>query len=327
MLKYNIGAPSTEDTPATGIFKQLEELKAAGATQDEAIKALSEQLNVSIDELTSQISAVESGIQEQIIDVGEQISDVETSLTDQIQELVDAGATQDEAIQTLSDQLGISVEDLTSQITDVETGLTQEIDQIADIIGKPAGEVTDVDVDFVTDLIAQQEALTDPSTFELTPEMLLYDVTGDGKVDVADQTVLQNALQGQDVQFAQDSKFAPTGIFGTVADTQTDLTQQIIDSQTQIQNLITQQAEDEKQRRAMQAQRQQRMQNVQQLFGAMQPQTVEVKQSPIAQIGAPYDFQSIFRDAGQESFYRTPYRKGGQVTEINDTLLKLIGDS
>ena len=187
--------------------------------------------------------------------------------------------------------------------------------------------MTDVDVDFVTDLIAQQEALTDPSTFELTPEMLLYDVTGDGKVDVADQTVLQNALQGQDVQFAQDSKFAPTGIFGTVADTQTDLTQQIIDSQTQIQNLITQQAEDEKQRRAMQAQRQQRMQNVQQLFGAMQPQTVEVKQSPIAQIGAPYDFQSIFRDAGQESFYRTPYRKGGQVTEINDTLLKLIGDS
>ena len=327
VLKYNIGSPSTKDTPATGIFKQLEELKAAGATQDEAIKALSEQLNVSIDELTSQISAVESGIQEQIIDVGEQISDVEASLTDQIQELVDAGATQDEAIQTLSDQLGISVEDLTSQITDVETGLTQEIDQIADIIGKPAGEVTDVDVDFVTDLIAQQEALSDPSTFELTPEMLLYDVTGDGKVDAADQTVLQNALQGQDVQFAQDSKFAPTGIFGTVADTQTDLTQQIIDSQTQIQNLLTQQAEDEKQRRAMQAQRQQRMQNVQQLFGALQPQTVEVKQAPIAQIGAPYDFQSIFRDAGQESFYRTPYRKGGQVTEINDTLLKLIGDS
>jgi len=371
VLKYNIGAPSTEDTPATGIFKQLEELKAAGATQDEAIKALSDQLNISVEELTNQISTVEAGLQEQIFDVGEQISDVEdqltqteASLTQQIQQLVDAGATQDEAIQTLSDQLGVSVNDLTTQITgietklgqkitdvesdlleqitgvktditeqisDVETGITGEINQIADIIGKPAGEVTDVDVDFITDLIAQQEALTDPSTFELTPEMLQYDVTGDGKVDAADQAILQNALQGQDVEFAQDSKFAPTGIFGTIADAKADVTQnftqQVADAQSQIETMLTQQAEDEKQRRALQAQRQQRQQNVQQLYAALQPQAVDVKQSPLAQIGTPYDFQSIFRDAGQQSFYRTPYRKGGQVTEINDTLLKLIGDS
>ena len=367
VLKYNIGAPSTEDTPATGIFKQLEELKAAGATQDEAIKALSDQLNISVEELTNQISTVEAGLQEQIFDVGDQVSDVqdqltktEASLTQQIQQLVDAGATQDEAIQTLSEQLGVSVTDLTSQITgietklgqkitdvesdlleqitgvktditeqiaDVETGITGEIKQIADIIGKPAGEVTDVDVDFITDLIAQQEALADPSTFELTPEMLQYDVTGDGKVDAADQAILQNALQGQDVQFAQDSKFAPTGIFGTIADTKADVAQQVADSQSQIETLLTQQAEEEKQRRAMQAQRQQREQNVQQLYAALQPQAVDVKQSPVAQIGTPYDFQSIFRDAGQQSFYKTPYRKGGQVTKINDTLLKLIGDS
>ncbi|MDB4273864.1 hypothetical protein N9869_00930 [Algibacter sp.] len=374
VLKYNIGAPSTEDTPATGIFKQLEKLKASGATQDEAIQALSEQLNLSVEELTNQIEAVESGIQEQITDVGDQITDVgdkvsdletkltntEASLTQQIQQLVNAGATQDEAIQSLSDKLGVSVTDLTSQITgietklgqkitdvesdlleqitgvktditeqisDVETGLTDEITQIADIIGKPTGEVTDVDLDFVTDLIAQQTALADPSTFEFTTDMLQYDVTGDGKVDAADQALLQNAMQGQDVQFAQDSKFGPTGVFDTIADTKTDLTQQISNAQTDIETMFTQQAEEEKQRAALAAQRQQRDQNVQQLYSALQPQAVDVKQSPIAQIGNPYDFQSIFRDTGQESFYRTPYRKGGQVTEINDTLLKLIGDS
>jgi hypothetical protein len=66
---------------------------------------------------------------------------------------------------------------------------------------------------------------------------------------------------------------------------------------------------------------------VQQLYGAIQPQAVEVKESPLAQIGTPYDFKSIFRDAGQESFYQTPYQKGGQVLNINDKLLKLIGDS
>ena len=157
--------------------------------------------------------------------------------------------------------------------------------------------------------------------------MLQYDVTGDGKVDAADQALLQNAMQGQDVQLAQDSKFGPTGVFDTIADTKTDLTQQISDTQTDIETMFTQQAEEEKQRAALAAQRQQRDQNVQQLYSALQPQAVDVKQSPVAQIGNPYDFQSIFRDTGQESFYRTPYRKGGQVTEINDTLLKLIGDS
>ena len=116
-------------------------------------------------------------------------------------------------------------------------------------------------------------------------------------------------------------------MFDTIADTKTDLTQQITDAQTDIETMFTQQAEEEKQRAALAAQRQQRDQNVQQLYSALQPQAVDVKQSPIAQIGNPYDFQSIFRDTGQESFYRTPYRKGGQVTEINDTLLKLIGDS
>ena len=53
---------------------------------------------------------------------------------------------------------------------------------------------------------------------------------------------------------------------------------------------------------------------------------VEVKEVPLAQIGSPYDFKSIFRDAGQEAFYQTPYRKGGQIDNINDRLLKLKGD-
>jgi hypothetical protein len=68
--------------------------------------------------------------------------------------------------------------------------------------------------------------------------MLQYDVTGDGKVDAADQTMLQNAMQGQDVQFAQDSKFGPTGVFDTIADTKTDLTQQISDTQTRYRNYV-----------------------------------------------------------------------------------------
>jgi hypothetical protein len=380
VLKYNIGAPSTDDVPATGIFAELEKLQAEGASQSEAIAALSEKLNISVEDLKFQIQTVEAGLQEQIYEVGDQVAGVsdqltqtEAKLTKQLQELVSAGATQDEAIQALSDKLGISVEDLnsqitgvetklnqkitdvetglteqitdvetglteqitdvetglTEQITDVETGLTSEITAIADIIGKPVGEVTDVDIDFITDLIAQQTALADPSTFEFTTDMLQYDVTGDGIVDIADQTMLQNAMQGQDVQFAQDSKFGPTGVFDTIADTKTDLTQQIKDSQQEIttmyqtdQAMQAQKAAEEKQKAAL---AKQRMGNLEQLYAAAQPQTVSAKQVELANIGPQYDFESIFRDTGQQSFYKTPYRKGGQVNEINDTLLKLIG--
>ena len=152
-------------------------------------------------------------------------------------------------------------------------------------------------------------------------------LTCDGKVDIADQTMLQNAMQGQDVQFAQNSKFDPTGVFDTIADTKTDLTQQISDTQTDIETMFTQQAEEDNKRRALAAQKQQRMGNLEQLYTQIQPQQVDVKGVELANIGPQYDFGSIFRDSGQQSFYKTPYRKGGQVDNINDRLLKLIGDS
>ena len=115
---------------------------------------------------------------------------------------------------------------------------------------------------------------------------------------------------------------------GTTYDTKIDETQAFIDEQFKQQAAATAAKEDAAKKAATRrAQQQQQMQNVSQLYGALQPQGVEVKQAPLAQIGTPYDFQSIFRDAGQESFYQTPYQKGGQVVNINDKLLKLIGDS
>ena len=78
---------------------------------------------------------------------------------------------------------------------------------------------------------------------------------------------------------------------------------------------------------ATKARQQQQLQNTQSLYQAVQPTTVSTEQQGVAEIGTPYDFGSIFRDAGQEALYQTPYRKGGQVVNINDRLLKLIGDS
>jgi len=51
----------------------------------------------------------------------------------------------------------------------------------------------------------------------------------------------------------------------------------------------------------------------------------QVKSQPVAEIGPAYDFQSIFRDPAQRSFYRSPYAEGG-VVDVNKELLRLIGD-
>jgi hypothetical protein len=284
VLQYKLGNPSTDGEPATGIYAELEQLINSGVAQDDAIQ---------------------------------QISD---DLTSSFQELQDAGLTQDQAINQLGDD-----------ITGLETALGTDIQSIADIIGKPATEVTDVDVDFVADLIAQQEALADPSTFEFTDAQLQYDVTGDGIVDINDQNLLNNAIQGQDVTFAPDSQFeSATGIFAQLdAQTQAQMDAQAqiqaqLDAQAQAQLdaqlQLSQQVEDE----ALENRRLGNLRSLQGLMAQDSGRMTQVKAQPVAKIGPAYDFQSIFRDPSQESFYRSPYAEGG-VVKTNEELLKLLG--
>jgi hypothetical protein len=157
---------------------------------------------------------------------------------------------------------------------------------------------------------------------------------------LTDQTAKTDAFSALLGTPATDTDTA-TGMYKTMADQQLDFNQQLNQQTQTIQDLnalINQQAADAAAQKAAEdeaakvaagkkAQRQRQVQSAQQIFSALQPQAVEVKEVPLAQIGNPYDFKSIFRDAGQEAFYQTPYRKGGQIDNINDRLLKLIGDS
>jgi hypothetical protein len=189
---------------------------------------------------------------------------------------------------------------------------------IADLIGKPAQEVTDTDVDFIADIIAQQEALADPSQFVYTDAQLAYDVTGDGVIDINDQNLLNNAIQGQDVTFAQDSVFAQpaTGIYAAIDQKAQQQAQQQIDMQQQ----LAQQVEDE----ATKTRRLGNLKDFQEMLIQDAGRMTQVKSQPVAEIGPAYDFKSIFRDPAQESFYRTPYAQGG-IVSTNEELLKLLG--
>ena len=337
-----LGKPPTDDTEATGIYKELENLIDAGATQDEAIQQISDRLNVSTQDLNNAISEVSQEVTDVETNLTSIINDVNTSLTDKITALQDAGLSQDQAIAEISTQLNLSVADIQSQLGDIESGigedisgLTSEVDAIAQIIGKPATEVTATDIDFIEDIIAQTEAFSDPTQFQFTQDQLAYDVTGDGIVDINDQNLLNNALQGQDVTFATESKFQPaTGIFAQLdqqaalqqqqqADLQAQLqaqfdaqAQQQLDQQMQ----LTQQVEDE----ATKTRRLGNVKDLQQMIMQDAGRVTQVKSQPVAQIGPAYDFQSIFRNPTQQSFYTTPYAEGG-VIDANEELLRLIG--
>ena len=242
-----------------------------------------------------------------------------TGIYAQLEALQETGLDQDQALEQVISGLQGTEQSV--------AGIATEINAIADVIGKPATEVTDVDVDFIADIIAQAEVSGDPSTFDFTQAQLAYDVTGDGIVDINDQNLLNDALQGQDVTFAQESKFQPaTGIFAQLAQ-QTQAQQQLqaqFDAQAQQQieqqQQIAQQVEDE-------AEKTRRLGNVRDLQGMLLQEAgrmTTVLPSKPAQIGAPYDFGSIFRDPTQEAFYKSPYARGG-IVETNEELLRLIG--
>jgi hypothetical protein len=374
IIKSIIGSPAIVDDPnteadeskeATGIYAEFEK----GATKDEALQAaidklstdlgltedaMLEQLGLTKEELSGEIDAVAEDIAEVKEDVAEvtedvaglttEIGDVETRLTELIEKNdgdVDAalaelstalGTTETNILAELGTTKDELTESFTTAISDVEASLGNELDTIAKYVGKPARDVTQTDIDFVIDLIAQENV-----SQELITQ---YDVTGDGIVDINDQTLLETALQGEeDVTLADTSMFTPaTGLYQQQQqDTQT--TQDLITQlNTQLNTKIDAQTE------------QQNVNNLMQLLGQAEDiggQRVTVTTpDPVGNI-TPYDFKSIFRDSAQASRYVSPFggnqanvaqqalnpmsgfgsfAQGGQVEDENDMLLKMLGE-
>ena len=222
-------------------------------------------------------------------------------------------------------------------------------------MGKPAREVTQADIDFVVDLIAQENV-----SAELIAQ---YDVTGDGIVDINDQTMLETALQGGDVTLAATSMFDPaTGLYLQ----QEQDTQALLDEQARIaeelriqQELDTQTVLDQNTDLNTQLNtqintnaQQNELRDLTSLMqqGAFKPGMTTVSTpDPTGDIEF-YDWQTWFRDQEQAGKYMSPYGKaginraqpanttaapmsfasgfsqGGQVEDINAMLLKLLGD-
>jgi hypothetical protein len=370
--------PSTaedETQDPTGLFATIDTYEKAGLTRDEALTAaigeVSTALGVTKDNLLDTIGETETSLLGAIADsetsvldaLGETEGRLSTDIADSKTELLSlieaneaAGMTRDEATQTAVGELATAFDvgrtelltaigeteaSLTSQIGDVEANLGVDIQAVADLVGKPARAVTQADVDFVIDLIAQENV-----SQEL---MMQYDVTGDGIVDINDQNMLTGALQGdQDIAFADTSMFNPaTGLYlqqeqdtQTTQDLVTDLNTQI---NTQIQ---TNQREDNinemmKQLRASSDATGQRVDvetpdpmNIDYLYDIggdsvfATPQQAQLFGSPYGGTRAQQPAQTPANSAIQPRAQRraSGFSEGGQVEDENDMLLRILGD-
>ena len=287
VLRDYIGKPSTTDREATGVFAEFEALEDAGVARDEAIAQLAEDLGVTEQTLLDEMASVEETLGGQITDVGTQLGE---------------------------------------QITGVEETLGADIEAVADLVGKPAGLLTDTDIDFVADLIAQQQVLEDPTTYQFTDQDLRYDVTGDAAVTQEDLDLLKQLQQDPSLATELDLTLDPTlytdptGVYKTVLDTQTELESQIGDTKTALEAKI-----------AEESLKQERLGNYRDFrrmlmeAGDIGGQRVDVKTPDPLQLGYLYDFSSIFANPRQESLFASPYAGGGKV-DINDELLQLLGD-
>ena len=327
-----------------------------------------DQLDLGLDQIETLITDSQTGLEEKIDkaveDIGVDLGEMETEILDKMAEYELEGIDRDDAlalaISDVSDQLGKTETDildaltstetdilaelgtteadilaalgatetaLSDQITDVETGLTEDIDAVSNLVGKPAAEVTQTDIDFVIDLIAGQQVIEENQQDLLAQ----YDVTGDGQITLDDQTLLEQLLAGEQVydQVADTSIYAPTGTYGAISDTETNLTNVIDENQdttmdaiTKMEQNIVTNIEDE----ALRAGGRQFLQQALQAPDAM-GQQVTVKQPDPLNLRYIYDFNSIFANPQQAGMFPSPYAKGGQVDDTTDKLLNIIGGS
>ena len=226
-------------------------------------------------------------------------------------------------------QLGKSEANLKADIAKSEAALTTKIGGVETTLGRAAQTATPADLDAMIKLLEQQGAY-DPQ----------YDYNGDKVIDQKDKIAVETYLsRTPDVtnppEFAPvaGSKWAPTGVFKTVAEEAAATRQAAADEATRSRAAAAADAEKTRQAQAAAALKTQRMGNLNTLTsmlgqaGDTGGQKVTVKAADPAKIGYIYDWNSIFANPSQEKMFASPFAQGGMVDgsdELNDELLKIL---
>ena len=201
---------------------------------------------------------------------------------------------------------------------------TAQLNSVSALLGKPERFITDADINFISDLLAQDAAISEIQTSK-------YDVTGDSLVDQADITAMQGVIDSDaDAQtefYNTLNTTNPNSVFGAATginaalNTQTDLN---TDLNTQINTLID--------TNITQRQQEKEVEKEEEIFDMVsQKGRGSTSEGEIAKID--YDFEDMLANPEQRSKYafsgnkKPTFSTGGQVMSENDILLKLIGEN
>lgn len=297
--------------------KALDELSANLGTTKESLLA---QIGATETNLMSKLGEYQAQTAERFVGIESNIAATKQSILTQMEAYEKAGMDRDMAldlaISGVSQNLGTTKAELLTQMGTTETALRNElgaattqlsgeIKQVADTLGKPAAQVTQADIDFVKNYIAQPGTTTD----------LTYDVNQDGKIDQNDQTILERALSQQSTQEIDPETGLPTFLFAPAAGSRWAPTGLYAEQlETQKQQAATAKAAAVK--AAQTAETAKKQSNFNTLLGMIMQspdvggQQVTVQQSPLTEIKNIYDFSSIFATPQQAAMFPSPY---GQV--------------
>jgi hypothetical protein len=291
---------------------------AQGLSNDEAlaqaISDLSDQLGVTEDTLLTSLGETEETILDAVEGVSAQIDATNVSI-DNLNALIVQyeldGKTRDEALSLalndLSTDLGITKEEILTSIGETEETIIARINAsdestdayltyISQIIGIPATDLTQEDIDFVVGLIGEDEAITD-----INNDIRIYDANFDGVINDIDIGLLQGFV---DAGVDGVGEIPATGLYADAAQRQLELTGYISDQDDITRGLISREADATR-----------GLMGATTLFNAMlgagdlSGTRVDVSTPDPARINYIYDFEDVFATPQQKSLFPSPYGK------------------
>jgi hypothetical protein len=315
-----------ESSPATGVYGIIDQIANGSLDNEDAIAAL---------------EAV----------IGEPATYAEDGTT----VLTPATGVYAQSGEGVNDDVLQAINAVYDYVGNMDTVGSAELEAIGAVVGKPAQEVTQEDIDAVTSLV--QGTTVDPETGVVSLYDAKYDVNNDGIVDTRDQDLLTAVQEGDysvyGGELATDSLFSNTGFYDIFDETRYDTEIQRKQDQD-IQNEINEEINNninintniflDAQKKAEEEADKQEYARLMQQVQAMSQVSVETPQE-LANIEYMYDVygDSPFANDQQRGLYQSPYARakqdematqqlplraaaeGGLIEDETDELMKLLG--
>jgi guanyl-specific ribonuclease Sa len=287
-----IGKPATVDKdgnviPATGLHKIIEDYAGDSELRDGAITD-------AINKFTSDGAYT---IEQVLTAIDTSNTDIKNFIGSPGADVDDPNTPEDETLPTgIYEGIAISEGRIIDAVSESEDNTNEYLTYISQIIGVPATELTQEDIDTIVGLIGEDEAIT-----EINNDNRLYDVNFDGLINDADIGILQGYI---DAGVDGVGEIPATGLYADAARRQFE-TQGFISYQDDItRGLISDEAKATR-----------GLMGATTLFNAMlgagdlSGTRVDVTTPDPARINYIYDFEDVFATPQQKNLFPSPYGK------------------